>query len=132
MNKIYKIPGLLLMALLFSSCSHDVVGTWTIEKYETLSPGGKNTALTNIGTLTFFENGNGEKNLNYNVLGSAKRDTTPFHWVVTENYITLEGQESEIEKTWIIINSSSKVQSWNATDGKNQVQILNLKKNKAE
>lgn len=132
MNKFYKILGLFFVISLFTSCANEIVGTWSVEKYETLSPGQKSTALTNIGTLTFFENGKGEKNLNYNVLGTAKTDTIPFHWISTENYITLDGQESELEKTWIIIKSSSKIQNWNATDGKNQVQILNLRKKKVE
>lgn len=132
MNKIYKIMGLLIVISFFSSCSHDVIGTWTVEKYETLSPGQESTSLNNIGTLTFNENGTGIKNLNYNVLGVSKNDTLPFSWIATENYITLDGQESELDKTWIIINSSSKMQSWNATDGKNQIQILDLKKKKVE
>lgn len=132
MNTFCKILGLLIVISFFSSCSQDIVGTWTVEKYETMTPGQQSTSLNNIGTLTFNENGTGEKNLSYNVLGVSKNDTLPFNWIVTENYISIDGQESELDKTWIIINSSTKKQSWNATDGKNQVQILNLKKEKVE
>jgi hypothetical protein len=42
--------------------------------------------------------------------------------------VTINSDNSDFSKTWILIENSKKKQLWKATDGGNQVQILELKK----
>jgi len=69
-----------------------------------------------------------KQKLNYTVLGVEKNDSTPFEWEATENYITINSEDSEISKTWIYLENKRKSQKWKSTDGKNQVQTLELVK----
>ena len=48
------------MALL-ASCSPRMVGTWTVQRFETTKPGQQGVSLNNIGTINFNKNGTGEK-----------------------------------------------------------------------
>jgi hypothetical protein len=41
------------MALLLTSCSPNIVGTWNAEKFEVSVEGQTGTSLSNIGTFTF-------------------------------------------------------------------------------
>ena len=83
---------------------------------------------SNIGTITFNKNGTGTKNLDYSLLGVSKKDATPFTWSTTEDFITIEGDESEFSKTWIFIENKNDYQKWQSTDGANTVQTLELVK----
>lgn len=117
------------MALLFTSCSPNIVGTWNVEKFETSVEGQTGTSLSNIGTFTFKRNGSGEKSLNYFVLGLQRDDNVPFKWTWdSKSYITIESQGSEFSKTWILIENKKKSQVWKSTDGSNTVHELVLKK----
>lgn len=128
MKSKFFIP--LCAALLFvsSSCSHRLVGTWTVQKYENVSPGKKGVSVQNVGSISFDKDGTGQKEMNYTVLGVEKDDSTPFEWSATENYITIKSEDSDISKTWIYLENKSKSQKWKSTDGKNQVQTLELVK----
>lgn len=121
---------LLSIALLFllSSCAHRLVGTWTVQKYESVRPGNKGVSVQNVGSISFDKDGTGKKEMNYTVLGMEKDDSTPFKWSATESYITIESKDSDISKTWIFLENKSKSQKWKSTDGKNQVQTLELVK----
>lgn len=119
---------ILSLALFFSSCSHRLVGTWNVANYETITPGDQGIALSNIGTMTFNSNGTGEKQLDYTVMGIKKRDNAPFEWSATENYVTIRGEDSDINKTWIYMENKGKSQKWKSTDGSNKVQTLELTK----
>lgn len=110
------------------SCSPQIVGTWTVQKYERLTPGEQGTTLSNIGTMTFDKNNTGTKKLDYTVLGIEQSDSAPFTWSTTENYITIEGDDSEIAKTWIYLETKNNFQKWKSTDGENNVQTLELVK----
>jgi len=114
---------------LFTSCSHRLVGTWNVQKYERKTPGEEGMSVSNIGSITFEKNGSGQKNLDYSLLGISSKDVTPFQWSATEQFVTIEGDDSEIAKTWIYIENKSKFQKWQSTDGSNNVQTLELKKN---
>lgn len=116
------------VTLLFSSCSHRLVGTWTVQKYARTTPGDQGTTLTNIGTMTFNKNNNGDKQLDYTVLGIEQSDSAPFEWSATEKFVTITGDDSEISKTWIYIENKGKFQKWQSTDGENNVQTLELVK----
>ncbi len=120
----------LFISLLFllTSCAQRLVGTWTVKKYENVSPGEKGVSVQNVGSISFDKDGTGQKEMNYTVLGVEKDDSTPFEWSATENYITIKSEDSDISKTWIYLENKSKSQKWKSTDGKNQVQTLELVK----
>ncbi|MGB5819702.1 MAG: hypothetical protein WBG90_09475 [Saonia sp.] len=121
------ITSILAIALL-TSCSHRLVGTWTVQKYARTTPGNQGTTLTNIGTMTFNKNNTGDKQLEYTVLGIEQSDLAPFEWSATEKFVTITGDDSEISKTWIYIENKGKFQKWQSTDGENNVQTLELAK----
>ncbi|WP_396153416.1 hypothetical protein [Flavobacterium sp.] len=120
---------LALVAILFlTSCSEKIVGTWNVQKFETIKPGEQNISLNNIGTITFNKNNTGEKSLYYNVLGVETKDDVPFKWNLNEPYITIESENSSIAKKWILIENNRKSQKWKSTDGSNEIQTLELTK----
>ncbi|MGB7395129.1 MAG: hypothetical protein WA913_12110 [Pricia sp.] len=118
----------LLSIFMLSSCAHRLVGTWTVEKYESKSAGNKGVSVQNVGSISFEKDGTGQKEMNYTVLGMERDDSTPFKWSATEEYITIESEDSDLAKTWIFLENKSKSQKWKSTDGKNQVQTLELAK----
>ena len=128
MKKIYPFTSILFILFLFTSCSPRLVGTWTVENYKRATPGDTGMSVSNIGTITFKKNGKGTKDLDYSLLGISKKDAIPFKWSATENFITIEGDKSELSKTWIFIEDKSNYQKWQSTDGANNVQTLELKK----
>ncbi|HRE76965.1 MAG TPA: hypothetical protein PLL09_03980 [Flavobacterium sp.] len=124
-----SIFTLSFVAVLFlTSCSEKIVGTWNVQKFETIKPGEQNISLNNIGTITFNKNNTGEKSLYYNVLGVETKDDVPFKWNLNEPYITIESENSSIAKTWILIENNRKSQKWKSTDGSNEIQTLELTK----
>lgn len=124
------LPSLILSLIFLSSCSHRLVGTWNVESYETSRQGSQGIKLNNIGEITFKSNGSGEKNLRYEVFQVKREDQLPFRWVASEMFVTLDGDkdQSEFIKTWIIVEDKRKFQRWRSTDGQNQIQTLELRK----
>lgn len=115
--------------LLLTSCSHRMVGTWDIKRYENTAPGSVSTTLNNIGTMQFKGNGTGKKEVNYTILGESNNDQSSFLWNWHGGkYVMIEGADSEFSKTWIIITNKRKHQLWKSTDGTQGVQTLELKK----
>lgn len=127
-----KTKSLLVLSISFlvmaSSCAPRLVGTWSVQKYETVAPGNKGISVENVGTISFDKDGTGQKEMNYSVLGIEKDESTPFKWSATDSFITIEGADDNISKTWIYLENKSKSQKWKSTDGKNQVQTLELVK----
>lgn len=106
-----------------------MVGTWTVQRFETTKPGQQGVLLSNIGTVIFNKNGSGEKKINFSALGVTTNDEQPFKWKwVDDKYVSIEGEGSEFSKTWIIITNKKKHQKWKLTDGTNTIQIIGLKK----
>jgi len=106
-----------------------MVGTWTVQRYETTTPGEQSVALTNIGTMHFKKNGTGTKNLSYSVLGINRNDHLPFNWLWNDSkYMTITSNGSDFAKTWIIVSNKKRFQQWKSTDGGNNIQILELRK----
>lgn len=127
--KTIKISLIALAVTLLTSCSHRMVGTWTVQRYETTSPGQEGVTLNNIGTMKYNKNGSGEKNINYSVLGTTHEDLSPFKWTWEDDrFISIESEGSDFSKTWIIIENKRKFQKWKSTDGTNNIQILELAK----
>lgn len=128
MKTTIKLFSLFLLGIIFSSCSNHLVGSWNIQKYETTKPDQQVVTLSNIGTITFYADGNGEKNVSYTVFGSFYEDNLRFKWSTEGELVTIDSQGSEFAKTWIMIENSRKVQRWQSTNGGTQVEILELKK----
>lgn len=127
--KFTKITALLIVMTFITSCSHRMVGTWNVSRFETSKPGEQSISLNNVGTMEFKGNGSGEKKLNYSVLGIDRNDELPFKWEWNDDkYISIESEGSEFSKTWIIIENNRKFQKWKSTDGTNTIQVLELKK----
>ena len=53
--KTLKLSAFVIAMTLLTSCSHRMVGTWTVQRYETTTPGQQGVALSNIGTMQFTE-----------------------------------------------------------------------------
>lgn len=123
-----SVGFLLLSIVFFSACSHRLTGTWSVSKYETMTAGEPGLVLQNIGTMEFKGNGSGEKNLKYTIFGMDRYDNLPFKWEVNDEYVTIDSDNSEFDKTWIIFKNKAKFQQWKSTDGKNKIQILELAK----
>ena len=116
-------------ATLLASCAPRLVGTWNVTRFETATAGQQGVSLNNIGTVQFKKNGTGEKNINFSALGTTHNDQTPFRWTSHDGkYVTIESENSEFAKTWIIVTNKKKFQKWNTTDGTNKVQVIELKK----
>jgi hypothetical protein len=127
-SQFSSIGFLLISVVFFSACSHRLTGTWTVSKYETETVGQQGLVLQNIGTMDFKGNGSGEKNLKYTIFGMERNDNMPFKWTATDQYVTIESSNSDFDKTWIIFKNKAKFQQWKSTDGKNQIQVLELVK----
>lgn len=128
-TKSIKISAFALALAMLTSCSPRMVGTWTVQRFETTQPGQQGVSLNNIGTVEFKKGGTGEKNIGYSALGVTHTDNNPFKWIWNDGkYMTIEGEGSEFAKTWIVISNKKKFQKWKTTDGTNNVQIIELKK----
>jgi hypothetical protein len=128
--KSLSIYTLLLFSLLFTvSCSVEkqIMGTWQIESYSEESGNGSNANAKNIGTINLDKDGTGSNDLSYRILGSERNEKTDFTYEVSNENITIKtADESELAKSWIIIESKRKSQKWKSTDGKGNVQTLIL------
>lgn len=114
--------------LLLTSCSSKLVGTWQITSYENKTIGGEEVKVSNIGTMTFNKGSNGLKEIKYSILANEVSDTTSFKWKTVDEYVTIQSDGSDLNKTWIVLKNSAKTQVWKSTDGKNTIQTLELKK----
>lgn len=128
MNNRIVVGILWISIFIFSSCSHRLVGTWAVERYETTTPGEEGISLSNIGTMTFKRNGTGTKNISYAIFDVNRRDMLPFSWTADRTFIHIDSRDSDFSKTWIQVKDRGKFQQWKSTDGRNQVQILELRK----
>jgi competence transcription factor ComK len=121
-----------ICALFFTSCSQKIVGTWNIDQYEINDQKGQKAVLKNAGEITLNKNGTGEKNVSYSIFSNDYSDIEPFKWKLEETNLTITGsnpkEESDFNKTWIIITNKNKKQVWKSTDGSTTVQVLELSK----
>lgn len=129
-KKTLKIDAFLFAVVAFTSCSKAIIGTWDIANYEEGTHGEIGVALSNIRNITFQKDGTGIKDISYSLMGTPVEDKTPFTWKIENNVITIEGEESELAKTWIVITNKRKLQSWQSTDGSTEVHKLTLTKPK--
>lgn len=122
---------LLLSVLLLTSCSNSLVHTWNIDRLETLRENGENSTYNNIGTITLNKNKTG--NNNFSIIELDETDKNSFKWEEKGGYIILKSAKSEAEsrlfKAWIMTQNSAKKQVWKSTNGKNDIQIIELSRN---
>lgn len=123
-----KVFTLVAFSILITSCSDQLVGTWTVEKYETKTMGNQGVTLSNIGTMTFKKDGEGIKDINYSIFEIKKEDKLPFTWQKNGSSISIRSDGSAFAKTWIIVEDDKSYQKWEATDGAEEVQTLELTK----
>ena len=127
-----KLIFIAIAAISFTSCSPKLVGTWNIDKYEINDQKGQKAVLKNAGEITLKKNGTGEKNVSYSIFSNDYSDIQPFKWNLEETNLTITGsnpkEESDFNKTWIVITNKSKKQVWKSTDGSTTVQVLELSK----
>ena len=130
MMKKLSIAAVALVALGLTSCSKKLTGTWTIVNYQSTSGNGQNINVSNIGEITFKKKNKGEKKINYSLFENKVEDNSAFTWTKAEDgeNITITGDGSQLNKTWIILKDEKKYQKWKSTDGANTVQVLELKK----
>ena len=121
-----------ICALIVTSCSPKIVGTWNIDQYEINDQKGQKATLKNAGEITLNKNGTGEKNVKYSIFKNDYSDIQPFRWTLRETNLTITGEnpkeESDFNKTWIIVTNKNKKQVWKSTDGSTTVQVLELRK----
>lgn len=133
MRYLKQTTTILIILLLFScsaqrQLSRRVTGEWQIVSYKEHNINESNVSMTNIGTINFGDNGEGTRSLNFSILGQKYMEGEKFKWTNTENVITIQSQEQEHPKSWIVTESSSKNQKWKSTDGQGNVQIMKLTK----
>lgn len=126
MKLTLKLLSIFITVIFFTSCSQRLVGTWQVQKYETNIAGEQNVLLRDIGSMTFNSDGTGDKEIEYSILGITKKDTTSFRWIAKEKQLTIYSKNSEFAKTWIRIENNRNSQRLKSTDGKNQIQIIEL------
>lgn len=112
--------------LILSSCAPNILGTWSVSKYETVNESTQGSLINNLGTITFGKKGDGQKLISYNVLGVQRVDSADFKWKWMDNLMTIDSGTSDFSKTWIVIENSKNKQVWKATNGANQVQTIEL------
>lgn len=129
MKTIIKSIFAIMILLSMNSCTPKLIGTWNVVSYESKSSNNQsNVRLNNIGYMTLRASGDGDKYIKYNVLGVDKKDSTDLHWKANDKFITIESEGSDFSKTWLIIENKKKSQLWKSTDGANQIQTIELKK----
>lgn len=130
MKRIMSSALVAVFVLSLASCSQKFTGTWSIANYESTSEDGQNIKVNNIGDITFKKNSTGSKKINYSLFENKVEDYSTFDWSKSENgeSITIKGEGSQLNKTWLIIKDEKKYQKWKSTDGGNTVQVLELKK----
>jgi hypothetical protein len=130
-----KLPllTLALTALFLVSCSAEqklkrrITGTWNISAYTEQNVNGDDGTTANVGTLTFFRNGRGEKSLTGIPWRVNVTEGNDFRWHNTANTVTILSENSIFAKSWIITINKKKRQEWKSTDRGN-VQTIQLRR----
>lgn len=130
MKKTKLLLVVVLVTTMFMSCAPAIVGNWKIEKYQNAVAGQQVFLFSDVGTISFKGDGTGEKEVTFKVFDLTKTDNTPFTWSITDNFLTIVSEGSELSKTWIQVKNQKSYQYLTSTDGAEQVQILELKKGK--
>jgi hypothetical protein len=126
-NKIYLV---FIAAIALGSCTlqQRLTGTWNIVKFQETNISQQNASASNVGTIQFKKDGSGVKSLSYSILGNQTNDQKPFTWTINGNNVTLNSENAQFPKSWIIVTNKAKYQVWKTTDGQGNIQKMELKK----
>ncbi len=128
MKNSIRLAAFLVILISMASCAPKITGTWKIISYEESTSGDRGATFSNIGAITFDKDGKGSKEISYSIMGISMEDNLPFTWIMEDSTITIEGEDSEFAKTWIVIESKRRSQVWKSTDGSDEVHRLKLSK----
>lgn len=133
MKSLKRVTTLaLVLAVIFTSCSAEkklhkrLEGLWTIQSYAENNLKTADAGMSNIGTMSFFDNGTGTTNITFNISQNANLSGGTFNWMNTGNTVTITNANTGLSKSWIIIKNSKNKQEWQSTDGKGNIQALTL------
>ncbi|WP_296621274.1 lipocalin family protein [Marivirga sp.] len=129
MKSIFTFTLLCSSLIFVLSCTLErkIIGTWQIESYSEESGDGSSANAKNIGTIQLNKDGVGSNDLSYRILGNERTEKADFTYNLNDQNITIKTDgESELAKSWIIIESRNDFQKWKSTDGKGNVQTLIL------
>ncbi len=124
---------LLVLATLMVSCSAEnrlkrrLTGEWNITQYQEQNLNGGGGTTANVGTMTFFRNGRGTKNLSGIPWRQNINEGREFRWQNSDASVTIFDQNSIFAKSWIITVNKKKRQEWKSTDRGN-IQVMELRR----
>ncbi|RYY18213.1 MAG: hypothetical protein EOO04_24470 [Chitinophagaceae bacterium] len=131
-RRLAIIPLMISTVLLFS-CSAEqklkrrVTGEWNVASYTEQNVDGEDGTVDNAGTLTFYKNGKGTKNITGIPWRRNFSEGREFRWQNSANTVTLFDKSSIFAKSWIITVNKKNRQEWKSTDRGN-VQTLQLRR----
>ncbi|MDE3124712.1 MAG: lipocalin family protein [Bacteroidota bacterium] len=129
-QQVKMVSTFLVATLLLSACGlqQRLTGTWNIVKFQETNISQQNAEASNVGTIQFKKDGSGVKSLSYSILGNQTNDQKPFTWTINGQNITLNSDNAQFPKSWIIVTNKPKYQVWKTTDGQGNIQKMELKK----
>lgn len=131
MKKLFSIA--ILFTILSCSIERQIVGNWQITSYAESGADGSNANAVNIGTISFDKDGTGSNDLSFSILGAEKNEQNNFSYSIGDESVTIKTDDnSDLAKSWLVIESKAKMQKWKSTDGKGNVQVLELVKKEKE
>lgn len=124
---------ILIISIIFTSCSPKIVGNWNVDRYEIDNYQGKNLTARNAGEITLNKNGTGEKNLSMQMFNEDPNQPDRFRWELKNQILRIyddnSKQPTDFAKSWIIVTNRNNKQVWKSTDGSNSIQVIELSKN---
>lgn len=124
---------IIIISLVFTSCSPKIVGNWNVDRYEIDNYKGKNLTARNAGEIVLRKNGTGEKNLSIEMFNKDPNETENFRWELKNQILRIydgsSKQSTDFAKSWIIVTNKNNKQVWKSTDGSNSIQVIELSKN---
>lgn len=129
-KQLFLWMGMLVGGLLLSGCSQRILGIWEVENFEVISSSSESVKATQIGTISFEKDGSGHKSLSFSILGLNQVDKADFSWSLNDRLLTISGDSSAFVKTWIVMEDKRNYQKYKSTDGAQQVQVMELRRQK--
>jgi hypothetical protein len=131
----HKLPVLpiLISSLLLFSCTAEqklkrrITGDWNVASYTEQNVDGEDGTIDNAGTMSFYKNGKGAKNITGIPWKRNFNEGREFRWQNSANTVTLFDKSSIFAKSWIITLNKKKRQEWKSTDRGN-IQTLQLRR----
>jgi hypothetical protein len=131
-KKLLIFQILISFVLLFSCTAEQklkrrITGEWNVAAYTEQKVEGEDGTVDNAGTMVFYKNGKGVKNISGITWIRNFNEGQEFRWQNSANTVTLFDKNSIFAKSWIITVNKKKRQEWKSTDRGN-VQTLQLRR----